>query len=51
MGYLRVLMVDDDRLSPEVSLGLGAGEPGQQLVLLLQPLSDEEYLGHGHFTS
>ena len=36
----------DVSLRPEVRPGLGSVEPGQELVLLLQPLSDEEYLGH-----
>ena len=39
-------MVEDVRLRQEVGPGLGPVQPGQELVLLLQPLSDEEYLGH-----
>ena len=46
-------MVEDVGLWPEVGPGLASVQPSQELLLLLQPLSNEEYLGHaeGHFTA
>lgn len=46
LQHLILLLMAAVSLRPEVGPGLGSVQPGQELMLLLQPLSDEEYLGH-----